>query len=398
MTKIRDIINRELIARVNNFKYRQESAIKGIDTNKLTDQNISGEHKTVFNFDYGLDTLVYVTVNGVMQTEGDNYSIDESGNRIVFNGIILDGRTVAVGYSNVPRVNVDPNNHPIIDFFSVVPSGGGAGILTFDFKLAPLAGRNIFWSIYRAGEDEVLLNTNGNPMSGKGIDPGSVIMTWELTQEEFAGNPSRDLDFTLIITYDMMEDDELVDGKILETLTYVMDQPLPLALDVNVVPEGTIMNPVDGQIHDISYLVEAGEYVRYKWRVVDIQKDIVMASGSVSDGSDVAGSFQVIHNFDVNSVSIPYTLFVIADGMSNETSTTGTIEVGITTVNDLTEVFLINATAFTPISFTYVMSKLPSITVIDNNGELVSAEAAFTGTHEITLTFNIDFVGQLILN
>ena len=92
---INNIIKSELVARTNNTKIRQEYGEQGTHPNVTVANNIT-EFKTV----YKIVDVIYVTVDGVMQTAGINYNV--VGDRVIrftnIGGVRTNNPFIQVGF------------------------------------------------------------------------------------------------------------------------------------------------------------------------------------------------------------------------------------------------------------------------------------------------------------
>jgi len=389
--KIRDIIDRELIMRSNNVNYRQEAAVKGADVDKIFDETDNhGNDYTVFKTDNEIDSIVFVTVNGLIQKMGEHYFIEDSGT-IKFGGVILDGRTVGIGYMFKATKFTPNNGNPYIAKFEIKGgNSGGAGFIEFDYLIEARNGENISWAIIKDGESEILL---------QGIDllPLGALPTWELTPEEFAEDQDRKITFTFIVTYDVKGDPDAMHERTMADVTYNLTPLAPLDLTFFITPDFiyTTTGIFQNTLH---YKILPGDYIEYSWKVIETLTNNVIVQGSIADGSNVDGQVDIATVIEPGDTTRQYSLVVSANGMMYDITESDFIEINLVAVNDATEVIDIAAAAGVPLVVNYTLDKLPSITILDVNGELVAAEVVFTGPNELTLTFNIDFTGKLILN
>jgi len=388
--KIRDIIDRELIMRSNNVNYRQEAAVKGVDVDKIFDETDSqGNEYTVFKTDNEVDSIIFVTVNGLIQKIGEHYFLEDSGT-IKFRGVLLDNRTVSIGYMFKATKFTPNNGNPYIAKFKTVNTSGGAGVIEFDYLIEARNGEYISWDIIKDGDSKVIAQ-------GTDLYPSGSLPTWELTPEEFAEDQDRKITFTLIVTYDIKNDPDAMHERTMADTTYTLDPLAPLDLTFNITPD-TLITTSSIYIHTLHYEVLPGDYVEYTWKVIEAISGDVIVQGSIADGTGISGQVDVVNDVQPGDTTKQYSLVVSAKGMTHDVIESDFIEISLLSVNDATEVINISAAAGIPLVVTYTLDKLPSITILDEYGELVNAEVIFTGPKELTLTFNIDFVGQLILN
>jgi len=394
--RIRDIIDRELILRKNNVSYRQEYGV--MPSENLTNEiDGFGNEYSVFKTKFVIKNIIYVTVNGVTQVEGIHYEIIND-NTIKFKGKLLDGRTVAVGYHFVAGSYTTSDIAPYIEVFKVEPNSGGAGTLQFSYKILERNGTNIFWGIYKNGESTPVISVAGYPMQGDSMESsiGDPNLQYELTAIEAAEWSGKDLNFTFIVTYDDRDDDDIKNEKVMKTAAYAVD--VVRLNDISISIDGdTVTTPTNSDVRTITYNITTRGYPEFTWWLKDVTEDIILDEGDASNAPNNR-AMQVYNNFYYDSVSKVYALFIREGIHGSERSVSDTINVQMVMANDATEVFDIDAAAGEIVVIDFLMDKIPSITIIDNTGELVSAEAIFTGEHQVSLTFNIAFVGKLILN
>ena len=228
MKKIYNIINRELIVRTNNVRLRQEYGEMG------TAQNIKNiGNETVFYTVYGIDKIVYVTVNGINLIEGVHYTvtsdftiaISKDGNSPVRQNPTLT-TNILVGYHHNSRLSplIAPIlDAPTIDLFYINPIAGKEGEILFNFSILENDGRNIYWSIIKDGlhdplfSGSVLSTLNSTVPDGQG---GVDLLSYQVSLPEYTDRVGDTMPFTLVVVYDLTEDGTNLDEKVMATAAY----------------------------------------------------------------------------------------------------------------------------------------------------------------------------------
>ncbi|MCK5788362.1 MAG: hypothetical protein KAH32_05160 [Chlamydiia bacterium] len=322
---IRDIINRELIARTTQINNRHEYGIVGVDANIFLHQN-----KTAFRTDYQIDKISYVTINGVTQVLGRDYTqIDKF--TIKFKGIILNDKTVNVVYFFKPLQNVyESKVPPVLMFFSASPAGGKDERIKFSFKYKGNDAKNIYWAIHKDGEAVPTLNSLGHPLTGTGHDvevidsiaPNGALVDSVITYSEAISRPGDVIPYTLIIVYDLTEtgpDDE----KLVGTVTYTVDTVSDAVLNIDITPSAPYTVPGVVVDYTIEYTVTRGSYIIDRWDLVDRNGNILDSGDDTNlpDGETVI----VTRTYQVHDSSEPFYLKVA----QNSTILTATDKINV---------------------------------------------------------------------
>lgn len=308
--RIRDIIDRELIVRVSKNNYTQEYGMVGTDTNIM---EVDG--KTIFMSQYKIAKVVFVTINGVTQALSRDYTkINDF--TLEFNGKILNGKTIAIGYffENITRESV--KFPPRLDYFVISPTAGRDSLISFSFLITKNNAKNIFWSIHKEGDATPLTNRFGKPLTGTSIDvdgvDGTKEIKYQLSYQESIDKAGQEIPFTLIVVYDLTEDGTSLDEKLIGDAIYSVDNVTGSKLDIELIPETKITVPTLNKVFDLIYSVEQGSYTDVTWRVVG-PGSITIDSGTEADlPSDKQTS--VTHSFDHTSSNLIYTLYVEENG------------------------------------------------------------------------------------
>lgn len=310
--RIRDIIDRELIVRTNKNNYIQEYGVVGVDYNII---NSGG--KTRFSTHYKISKVVFVTINGVTQVLGRDYiKLDDF--TLEFNGVVLDGKTIAIGYFFEKITKATSQFPPRLNYFRINPTGGKDELISFAFDIENTNNDsyNIFWSIHKDGEANPLMNPSGEPLTGEslvvdGID-GAKEIKYQLSYTEYLERTGETIPFTLIVVYDMTDDGSNLDEKLVGDASYLVDGVTESVLSLEIVPEGIITQPVTDKVFDIEYSVDQGSYDTLTWRLVG-------PDGTIEDSGDEADmplsrQMTATYSFDSNSASKTYRLYVTENG------------------------------------------------------------------------------------
>ena len=307
--KIRDIIDRELIIRTNNVNYTQEYGVAGENANIYVERG-----KTIFLTSLGIHEISFVTVNGVTQALGRDYEVLDAF-RIRFNGVVMDGRTVVIGYFYDKIRSSEVEFPPVLTFFTSDNTEGKDGIIRFFFNILPNSGRNIYWSIHKDGEDVPAKNTSGEELTGTslnvlGVD-GAKAIEYEITYQEYLDRPGQTVPFTLIVVYDLSEDPG-ADEKLMGTVTYAIDGVTGSVLSINIEPSGTITTPKTDKDFEVTYNIDLGSFVPMTWELIG-PYGTILDSG---DDTDLPAdrTLPVMHSFTYGDPSLTYTLKVIENG------------------------------------------------------------------------------------
>lgn len=321
MTKrIRNIIDRELIVRTNNHTYHQEYGVVGATSNVYVEGGV-----TVLQTQYKIDEVSFVTINGVTQAYERDYNILDNFH-IEFNGVVLDTRTISIGYFYDPLSSETARTPPQLLYFYGDRSSGGEGLIKFLFEIEAHDGRNFYWEITKDGNDKPAQNSSGQALTGtttsvSGISGGKLI-EYNLTEAEVIGNNDKDITFTLIVVYDLTNEFGK-NEKLLEAFKFTMKEEAS-ELVMSIDPDEVITQPVDDKIHTINYRVIKGTTQVLAWELYDNLGN-VLDHGNETNLPNT--SMNVIHDFTYNDPSIIYTLAVTEHGITHSISST--IEVNI---------------------------------------------------------------------
>lgn len=323
---INDIINSELIARTNNVKIRQEYGTVGSDANVIA---AGANGKALFTTSYGIDKIVYVTVNGVTQILGRDYT-QVSEFKIEFNGALLSGRTVNIGYMYNFNTMTSLGIPPTLTTFTVSPVNGNSGILTFALNISKNSAKNIFWSIHKNGESEPVLNTDGLPLTGTTLSAvavaGDLKLDFEVTSQMALLLAGDDIPFTIIVIYDMTDDGSSLNEKLVGTATYRVDAIAAAVLNLSIRPTTTIREAGTYE-HIVTYNVMTRGYSDLIWELTDSSGQI-SASGDMTD-IPTNESEKVAHEIKIGDPSVTYILTTKEAGGSVVQSKTARIDVSI---------------------------------------------------------------------
>ena len=290
---IHKVITSELVVRTNNVRYRQEYGEVGSALNIREDGN-----NTIFTTVFGIDKVVFVTVNGVTLIEGLHYEITSEFTILISkNGDAPIKKNpdmttnILVGYNYTSKlsslINV-PTDPPTVDIFYLSESAGKAAVLSFNFKITPFDGQNIFWSILKDGSETPLYSgtaletINGTVPDGLG---GVTDLLHEITQQEYEDRQGEVIPFTFVVVYDLTNDGTSLDEKILVTAHYLLVEDILITGDVDSVPE-SLLSAGSNEVTVNYDIYKNGSVELFAWKLLKIvvgEADIQMASGNQDD-------------------------------------------------------------------------------------------------------------------
>ena len=323
MKKIHNIIQSELVVRTNNIKFRQEYGDVGVSSNLRNEGNT-----TIFTTEFGIDRIISLTVNGVNLIEGVHYFVDSefeiyisnSGNPLKsFSG---QETTVLVVYmrNNNKQGYMFSRVPPIISTFYLNKYEGRADKIVFDFAIDKRDGENIYWSILKDGGEVPLFSGSGLFTNNGFIVDSSgnlVELAYYVSNAEYLDKIGDDLNFTLVVVYDLTEDGTHLDEKLLASTKFRLLGYEPITGNVASTPAfiGTIGTyPIE-----VSYSLLNPNMDVYNWRLTKRTAggaEVILDSGTTSlDISDVY--LDSITALDGDAFSTRYYLMVKAP---NETT------------------------------------------------------------------------------
>lgn len=268
--RIQDIINRELILRTNNVLYRQEYGIVSINSNIYVEDS-----NTIYETEYEVDTIAFITVNGVTQTENLDYIV-YSNFKIKFKGVVLANRNITVGYyykNNVSSESVSPR----LRYFYGDKASGKANTIKFFFKIDPFDGRDIFWSIHKDGGSESFVSGTQLEVAGNTANnEGSIIpVEYTITPEEAEFREGDSIPFTLIVIYDVKEG-VAENEKLVGTALYNVDVSVAITGEISLNPY--YVNTAYSTQVEVTSMIRPGTVVYYLWRTFNPEGEVI-ASG-----------------------------------------------------------------------------------------------------------------------
>jgi len=324
--KIRDIIDRELIMRTNNVNYIQEFGVVG------TNSNIAIINaKTIFYTNYSIHKISFVSINGVTQALGRDYTV-VGISEVHFNGVVLDGRTIVVGYFYDKPVERDIKIPPRLISFSVSPTFGRGNILDFSFKIEQNDASNIYWSIYKdVALGVTAQNTAGEFLNGvdlivDGVDSTGKVINHEISTGEAIDRADDTISFMLVVVYDLTNLPGQ-DEKLIRSATYKVGGVSHSVPSISISPNSVLQKATDASF-DLVYRVDKGSYDLFTWEVTDPDGNVVMNAGVPATGdetdypaTDVTVS-GLLHSFDYGTGNKTYKIQVIEYGsVMNKTAT-----------------------------------------------------------------------------
>lgn len=306
--KIRDIINRELIARTNNVNYRQEWG----QVNHTPNIHVENGH-TVFTVEYGIDRLVYVSINGSTQREGVDYVMLDKF-KVKFNRKILDNSMVTVSYFFDKISRNLRKSPPRIDAFYGNYSTGGALTIDFSLEISQNDGDNVYWSIHKDGESSPMLNVFNQPVEGtdliaSGVDSKGLNLNYKISQQEYADRQGETIPFTLIVVYDLTTDGSHLNEKVMSTFNYLVTIPSYAITSLTVSPN-QIHAPIANQQFAVKYVIVPGSYPTFTWKVIEPSGGVL----KVGNQTDLAGTVIDTRTIVQATPDFSYTLEVVEQG------------------------------------------------------------------------------------
>jgi len=323
MKKIHNIIQSELVVRTNNVKFKQEFGELGVSPNIRNEGD-----STIFTTEFGIDKIIYLTVNGVNLIEGVHfYVVDEFHIHISNNGDPLNVfsnqaiNILVVYMRNNKRFNIrDIKIPPIITSFYLDKTEGVDEKIVFNFAIEPRDGKNIYWSILKDG-GEVPLYSGSSLQSNNGhaVDSsGNLIeLKYYVTNAEYLERIGEDMNFTLVVIYDLTEDGSILDEKLLKDAKYTLLNIVPISGSITSLPAYISV----GGFHDITidYSVLNPSGNAYQWRIARTYNNAnrtILDSGNT--GLDISGS--IVENIEaLEGVPGDYRYYLEVQGPSDLT-------------------------------------------------------------------------------
>ena len=269
---IHRLVTSELVVRTNNVKFRQEYGEVGSALN-IREDGVT----TVFTTVYGIDKVVYVTVNGVNLIEGKHYTVTSEFTITIGGGGVsaikkIPGMTtnILVGYNYTKSVSALinlPTDPPVIDTFYLSATAGINQTLTFNFKILPKDGSNIFWSILKDGNEVPLYSGTDLETVNGTVTNGTVNLQTDITLEEYTERQGETIPFTLIVVYDLTEDGTRMDEKLLASAGYTLVNAAIITGTVVVTPETITIEGTHAARIDTNVQTN-GSPSQYEWKLV----------------------------------------------------------------------------------------------------------------------------------
>jgi len=299
MKKIYNIIDSELIIRKSstNISFRQEYGEVGLSDNTFTEGN-----ETSFITAFGIETILYVTVNGVNLIENKHYtqvgankiSISKGGAALKANPSITT--TILVAYVDDGTCqDIQIGTSPAITTFLLDKYIGKDETVTFDFSIEENDGRNIYWSILVDGSSvpiysgSALNSTNGTYVNDNG---DITALTYTVSSEYYLNNVGTYLPFTLVVVYDLTDDGTKMDEKVMSSVEYYMGGN-SLIGDVSVSP--TAITNTENILITVDYGIVQNDFTPdvFSWELAKTVAGgplITLRTGN-QDSEDVTGTF-----------------------------------------------------------------------------------------------------------
>lgn len=319
---INDIVTSELIARVNNVKYKQEYGEVG-ESIKIT----TSGNSTIFATDYAIDKVIYVTVNGVALIEGKHYdvtsdytiSISNEGSPIKNNPGLTTN--ILVGYNYKNRKSLTDSIvkvPPVLNSFYIDKYSGKDGKILFDFSIEANDGKNIFWSLLKDGSQDplytgtTLVTNNSNVSDGLG---GTTELSYYVSVDEYEENEGRSTNFTLLAIYDLSDDGSKLDEQILSTVTYSYEQTAPLSGSLESLP--ATITTTDSTDIIVTYNINTpeGSPSIFDWKVTrsfNSGAETIVKSGNQAS-ANLSGTYvETVSASEGDNSNIRYSLKVLA--------------------------------------------------------------------------------------
>jgi len=326
MKRIQDIISSEVTTKVNNVNLRKERGTVGSSSNIV----IGGGGETLFNTDYTIEEIIYVTDEWNNLISSDDYQAVAKNQIDVFpaGAPVINGNKIHVAYLRergafTTGKTKGPTVPPYIDTFYLTPQSGGTGTTTFDFSIVPQDGVNISWSILRAGgaiplyQGTALASVAGQVSDGSGgyIDLTYIINTTDQENYEDTGLP-----FTLVVSYEILGDISDIVGTVFAETVYSIDPVFPLTALLEVTPDIiTVLgsNPITSEV-----TINNPSGIQYDWQ---LRRDAlysvslapgdfeIIASGLGETGA-VSQTFPEDFNIVIEQQNISFNLLIREQG------------------------------------------------------------------------------------
>ena len=334
--RIRDVIDRELIIGKNKTNYVQEFGTVKSDNIYTINE---GEHNaaTVFVTSLTIETVVFVTVNGVTQALGKDYTNDKY--KITFNGVIKDDRVIVVGYLYDKIQSAKNLRKPYLNSFEITPKLGRENIISFAFDITKNDGRNVFWTIHKNGGEEILKNIQGVKMQGddlsaSGVASDGVLLQYQVTTEEADLFQGGDIFFTIIVVYDLT-DQPMQDEKLVGSAAYRVEVAALSHMGLHITKGGTgqattKITTAGDYDHDINYSILPNSYIIDSWELRD-EHGVLIAGSALA--SELSGAVPVSHTFEAGSSSPKYTLTVNEHSLSRTLTASILVSISVPLIN-----------------------------------------------------------------
>ena len=327
MKKIHDIIDSELIVRTSNVRLTQEYGEVGI-SNNITSEGTT----TIFTTSFIITGINYVTVNGVTLVEGKHFyvlapnsiRISNSGSPVRRNPSLQT--TILVSYFAGDPVGLVTKLPPTISMFTVSPTSGRNGALTFNFNIVPYDGKNIYWSILKDGSSVPLFSGNSLfTTAGISISGGApTTLVHYITEEEYLERNGDDIPFTLVVVYDLSEDGSHLNEKILADASYHVDTAEKLTGGLTSTPEFIIsINPANEVVVSYSINKPVSYPTLFDWAVFrsfNNGPETVVKQGNQSSTELVGTYTEEVASAAGQSAEIRYFLKVKEAGQADYTT------------------------------------------------------------------------------
>jgi len=396
MKKIYDIIDSELIVRTNNVNLTHEFGTVG-SSSKITEEGNS----TIFTTDFSIEKVVYLTLNGINLIEGKHFyvvapniiKISNEGSPIKNNPGLTSN--ILVAYHKGARVDTSINvfkQPPVVTTFYLNTYSGTNGKLIFDFNIEPNDGTNIHWSILKDGNEVPLFSGNALQTNNGFIldSEGSLVeLSHFISETEYLERQGQNIPFTLVVIYDLSQDGSSLDEKLLESVSYHLQENNPITGTLVVNPSFIGVAGASDIIgsYNLTGVLE-GIPNNFNWRITrTINDGLKYTIRTGNQASDLSGTFAEIVN-PVPGDSFNYRYYLEISEEIIAAVLTGPQSVLSSTINNLT-----TKSKFKEIATDKVVISVPAVVAIANAGYLDAAIMSYPDPNNLDNLIKIGSLG-----
>lgn len=306
MKKIYNIIDRELIFRTNNVQSKNEFGEVGISANITIDGT-----NTIFTTEYIIDSVNYVTVNGLNLIEGVHYSvtgkntisIGNNGSPLKKNPSLTN--TILVNYNNKGKATSSVKTPPILDYFTISPNQGQTNEIVMNFSISAYDGKNIYWSILKDGDSTPLFSGDSLKSSdGYSTTNGtSTKLSYFVSAAEYSKKQNQELTFTFVVIYDLSDDGSRLNEKIINSAKYKVLKAGEVTGSLSVSPS-SISTVVKNYVYSVIYNINnVQDYPQvFDW-VITKSTDNGITYTTVKSGNQSSADLSGTHPVTITTVA-----------------------------------------------------------------------------------------------